>query len=147
MGLEVWSSEVGESMSITTGFGAASPSSCSRHTGYGACQTSVCRDRSRRGHVDDESCCWQCSWSRERSRCCRSPISQPLPCGREAALASCVPAARQAVHLGEGCCGGRRSSSTRADRAKLLAGGCLEGGCSIAASINLWGASASAAQA
>lgn len=50
------------------------------------------------------------------------------------------------AHLREGCCAGR-SSSTRADRAKLLAGGCLEGGCSTAASINLWGAPASAAQA
>lgn len=34
-----------------------------------------------------------------------------------------------------------------ADRAKLLAGSCLQGGCSTAASINLWGTSASAAQA
>lgn len=34
-----------------------------------------------------------------------------------------------------------------ADRAKLLAGSCLQGGCSTAASINLWGTPASAAQA
>lgn len=34
-----------------------------------------------------------------------------------------------------------------ADRAKLLAGRCLQGGCSTAASINLWGTCASGAQA
>lgn len=47
----------------------------------------------------------------------------------------------------EGGGGGRKSSSAGADRAKLLAGGCLQGGCSAAASINLWGTSASATQA
>lgn len=84
----------------------------------------------------------------------RSPISQPSaqrercssrrlsPVGGRAVLA-----AWEAVHPGERCCGGRRSSGTGADRAKLLAGVCLQGGCSTAASINLWGTSASATQA
>lgn len=154
-------SEVGDSTSITAGFGAACPSSCLKNAGRGACQTAVCGDGSGRGYGDDDSCCWQCSRSRVRSQCWspRSPISQPhLPalCPEGVRCSSrwlspvggrAVPAARDALHLGEGCCGGRRSSGTGADRAKLLAGGCLQGGCSTAASINLWGTSASATRA
>lgn len=72
-------SEVGDSTSITAGFGAACPSSCLKNAGRGACQTAVCGDGSGRGYGDDDSCCWQCSRSRVRSQCWspRSPISRP----------------------------------------------------------------------
>lgn len=87
-----------------------------RNAGHGACQPAVCRDRSRRGYGDDDSCCWQRSRSSERSQCGVQGAPRPRgrcrprrlsPVGGRAALA-----AREEIHLGEGCCGGRRRSGT-----------------------------------